>query len=106
MQVYNLLRNSSYWDSTLLIVTYDEAGGVYDHVAPPTATPISVPAVQSPHQHDVAAENFGFNAFGGRVPAIVISKYVKPGSMIHAPATSDPKPTFDHTSIVRTVWDG
>lgn len=100
MQVYNLLRGSSYWDSTLLIVTYDEAGGVYDHVAPPTATPVSVPPVQSPHQHDVAAENFGFNAFGGRVPAIVISKYVKPGSVITQPGS-----TFDHTSIVRTVWD-
>ena len=101
MQIYNLLRNSSYWDSTLLIVTYDEPGGLYDHVAPPTATPITVAPVQSPSYHDTAAENFGFNAFGGRVPAIVISQYVAPGSVIRATAPA----VFDHTSIVRTVWD-
>lgn len=100
MQVYNLLQSSSYWDSTLLIVTYDEAGGLYDHVAPPTATPITVAPVQSP-SGDTAAVNFGFNAFGGRVPAIVISKYVKPGSSI----TVNPPAVFDHTSIVRTLWD-
>ncbi len=99
MQVYNLLRNSSYWDSTLLIVTYDEAGGIYDHVAPPPAVPVSVPAVQSPHQHDVAAENFGFNAFGGRVPAIIVSPYIASGSKAALSGT-----TFDHTSIIRTAW--
>jgi len=108
MQVYNLLRSSSYWDSTLLVVTYDEPGGLYDHVAPPKATPITVAPVQSPKQHDTAAVNFGFNAFGGRVPAIVISKYIKPGSAIQAPPPPPPPtlPTvFDHTSIVRTVSD-
>jgi phospholipase C len=100
MQVYNLLRHSSYWDSTLLIITYDEAGGVYDHAAPPLAAPVSVPAVQSPEEGDTAAANFGFNVFGGRVPAIIVSPYIAPGSTIRVADA-----TFDHSSIVKTVWD-
>lgn len=99
MQVYNLLRNSSYWDSTLLIVTYDEAGGVYDHAAPPTAVSPTTLPVKSPRQHDTAAEGFEFNAYGGRVPAIIVSPYIGAGTQV----TPD-EGVFDHSSIVRTAW--
>jgi len=34
--VYNTLRNSPCWEDTLLVVTFDENGGIYDHVSPPT----------------------------------------------------------------------
>jgi phospholipase C len=100
MTVYNLLRNSSYWDSTLLIITYDEAGGVYDHAAPPVAVPVAMPPVQSPTMKDDAALNFGFNVYGGRVPAIIVSPLVPTGSTIRAYQAS-----FDHASIVKTVWN-
>ena len=39
--VYNTLRASSAWTKTMLIITFDEHGGCYDHVAPPEATPPS-----------------------------------------------------------------
>jgi phospholipase C len=58
--VYELLRTSSYWDKTLLIVTYDEHGGFYDHVKPD-------------------------GPLGPRVPTFVISPFVKPGRPCHTP---------------------
>jgi phospholipase C len=98
MQVYNLLRQSSYWDSTLLIITYDEHGGLYDHVPPPTATPPgTVPLAAS--WTDPAAHGFGYTVYGGRVPAIVVSPYIPAG------ATLSSDPPFDHASIVKTVWE-
>ena len=109
MQVYNLLRASSYWDSTLLIVTYDEPGGTYDHVPPALATPpgalnflpgLSVPPAASTISDDPAANGFTYGVTGGRVPAIIVSPLVAGGSVI-APSSG----VFDHTSIIATVWD-
>jgi hypothetical protein len=64
------------------------------------ATAVSVPAVQSPSVGDTAAVNFGFNAFGGRVPAIIVSPYVASGSTVVVSGA-----TFDHTSIIKTAWE-
>ena len=114
MQVYNLLQSSSYWDSTLLIITYDEHGGVFDHVAPPTATPpgtvnIGTPPMTIPpagissgliSSKDKAAIGFGFTLYGCRVPAIIVSPLIEAGSTI-APSSG----VFDHSSIVATVWE-
>jgi len=98
MQVYNLLRQSSSWSSTLLVVTYDEHGGVFDHVPPPPATPPgTVPPARS--DFDSAANGFGYTLLGGRVPAIIISPNIAAGSAVRAASA------FDHTSIVKTVWD-
>lgn len=119
MQVYNLLRHSSYWPSTLLIITYDEPGGIYDHVLPPTgATPpgtvnIGTPPMAVPNastskisliedSHDVAVDGFGYNVYGGRVPAILVSPLIAPGTTIRA---KEEGKYFDHSSIVKTVWD-
>jgi len=87
--VYNALRASPLWRQSLLIVTYDEHGGCYDHVAPPAATPPG----------DVAANGFDFGRFGVRVPAVIVSPYVRAGSLIR-PAGVTP---FDHTSIIATL---
>jgi len=111
MQVYNLLRQSSYWSSTLLIITYDEPGGVFDHVPPPVATPPGTVHLDSPPPlpkipnvssliTDPAAEGYGFTGYGGRVPAILISPYIQSGTTIRGDGTP-----FDHASIVKTVWD-
>jgi phospholipase C len=100
MQVYNALRNNpTVWNETLLIVTFDEHGGLYDHVPPPGATAPGqgIPPAQS--SKDPAANGFDFTVLGGRVPAILISPFIDPGSTIRA-ATP-----FDHTSIIKTVWD-
>jgi phospholipase C len=87
--VYNAVRAGPGWQQTLLIVTYDEHGGCYDHVVPPSATPPGGPT----------PDGFDFGVFGVRVPAVIVSPYVRPGSVIR-PAGSTP---FDHTSIIATL---
>src|SRR5262249_42605547 len=72
--VYKAIRASSYWKkkNIMLIVTYDEHGGCYDHVAPPAAvnpgTQNLPPVVWPP-----AFKPFPAQLFGPRVPTLVIS---------------------------------
>lgn len=105
--VYNVLSQSKYWSNTLLIITYDEHGGLYDHVPPPPAHPpgstLSEPHIPIPLvAHDFApADGFKFNVLGCRVPTIVVSPYIKAGTQISPPKSTP----FDHTSIIKTVQD-
>jgi len=92
--VYNALRSSPCWKNTLLIITYDEHGGCYDHVVPPAAVP--------PDAH--GEHGFAFDAYGVRVPAVIVSPYIPPGSRIRPPPSAGgPTYPFDHTSIIATV---
>lgn len=88
--VYNCLRASKVWRKTLLIFTYDEHGGCYDHVAPRAAVSPEPP---------LPGQTFGFDRYGVRVPPVVVSPYVEPGT-IFGELTAVP---FDHTSIIATV---
>jgi len=91
--IYNALRSSPCWKQTLFIITYDEHGGCYDHVVPPpAAAPDGI--VNNPY-------NFNFDSYGVRVPAVVVSPWIPPGSKIR-PQQGSPAP-FDHTSIIKTV---
>jgi len=95
--VYNAVRASQCWKNTLLVVTYDEHGGCYDHMPPPQAMP--------PDANPAGA--FTFNRYGVRVPAVLISPYIPPGSKVRAvpqglPHVGPPYP-FDHTSIIATL---
>jgi phospholipase C len=92
--VYNALRSSPCWKQTLFVVTYDEHGGCFDHVGPPPAAP--------PDGKINNAYGFDFSAYGVRVPAVIVSPYMAPGSKIHEGRDGTP---FDHTSIIRTVRD-
>jgi phospholipase C len=87
--VYNALRAGPGWKQTLLVITCDEHGGCYDHVRPPQATP---PDVLHP-------DGFDFGYFGVRVPAVIVSPYVKAGSILRPPGTTP----FDHTSIIAAL---
>src|SRR5262249_2915679 len=69
---------------------YDEHGGCYDHVAPPPAVSPEAP---------LPKQTFAFDRYGVRVPAVIVSPYVKPGTIFGTP-TSVP---FDHTSIIATL---
>lgn len=89
-QVYNAVRSSPNWASTLLIITFDEHGGCYDHVPPPAAVPPETPR---------PGQVFDFDRYGVRVPAVIVSPYTKAGTILRA---AGPQP-FDHTSILRTV---
>lgn len=70
--VYNVLRNSPIWEETLLIVTFDENGGIYDHVPPHATTPPD----QWPYR-DSNTELFDYSISGPRIPAIAISPWVQ-----------------------------
>ncbi|HLF25519.1 MAG TPA: alkaline phosphatase family protein [Anaerolineae bacterium] len=91
--VYRAVVQSPQWNETLLVITYDEHGGCYDHVAPPnTATPPD-------GQGNPGQLGFEFNRFGLRVPAVLISPYIEPGAICR-PAGYTP---FDHTSVIATI---
>lgn len=95
--VYNAVINSPQWEETLLVITYDEHGGCYDHVAPPKATPpdaTSINPAGKPGQ-----DGFTFNRFGLRVPTVLISPYIETGT-IARPSGWTP---FDHTSVIATI---
>lgn len=85
-RVYNALRrNDALWKETLLVVLYDEHGGFYDHVYPGPAVP--------PDNH---VEEYTFDRYGVRVPAILASPWVGKGPL----ATE-----LDHTSLLRYLSD-
>lgn len=92
-KVYKALVEADSWEETLLVVTYDEHGGLYDHVAPGKATPPDGDSA-TPGQ-----DGFLFNRFGVRVPAVVISPFIEQGT-VGRPSGHTP---FDHTSIIATV---
>jgi phospholipase C len=90
--VYYALRNGPNWNQTLLIITYDEHGGCYDHVPPPLG---AVPP-------DDSAGEFGFDfkRFGPRVPTVLVSPLIAAGTVFRVAANAMP---LDHTSILKTV---
>jgi phospholipase C len=89
--VYNASRATSAWTKTMLIITFDEHGGCYDHLPPPAAVPPSQTATQP----------FNFDRYGVRVPAVVVSPFVQQGSVLRVPSTA--AAPFDHTSILATL---
>jgi phospholipase C len=90
LRIVNALANSPAWERTMLVITYDEHGGFYDHVNPATSAP--PPADDLPE----------FRAYGPRVPAIVVSPWVAPRSTAVA---GGEKIVFDHTSLIKTILE-
>jgi len=79
LKTYTALVNSPNWKKTMLVVTYDEHGGFFDHVFPPAA-------------HD---DRPAFRTYGVRVPAFVVSPFTQ--------RTSVSNTVYDHTSIIKTI---
>jgi phospholipase C len=88
--VYAAIRNSPYWNTSLLIVTYDEHGGFYDSVAPGAA-----PAPGDNPNYGYNKYGFNFELYGVRVPAVVVSPLIPPGTVDHT--------VYDHSSVPKTV---
>ena len=87
--VYNSLRNGKAWTKTLLIITYDEHGGCFDHVSPPSAVPPST----------IATAPFNFDRYGVRVPAVLVSPYIQQSTVLRPPGDAP----YDHTSVIATL---
>ena len=98
-KIYDILRtHPAVFEKTLFIVTFDEPGGTYDHLVPPTnaVRPSSEP-------YDLP-----FGRYGLRVPTLLISPCVPAGCVFRAgyypetPETTTPRP-YDHTSVLATL---
>jgi phospholipase C len=83
----SILNNEELWNSTMLLIVYDEHGGMYDHVEPPAC-----PA----DEFQDSTTGFKFDRLGVRVPAILVSPWIAKGTVV-----SDR--IFDHASIPATV---
>jgi phospholipase C len=90
--VYTVVRTGPAWNSTLLIITYDEHGGCYDHVPPPQGA--------VPPDNTAGEFSFDFTRFGPRVPTVLVSPLIEAGTVIRVPPGATP---FDHTSVLKTV---
>jgi phospholipase C len=74
------VMRSPVWKKSLLVITYDEHGGFYDHV--------------DPRPFEAADDRPAMRRYGVRVPALVVSPFVERG-VNHA--------VYDHTSIIKTI---
>jgi len=95
-KVYQAIRNSqssngNNWQNTLLIITFDEHGGGYDHIPPPSATP---PNAAGP-DNGTGQEGFGFDRLGVRVPMVMVSAYIAENTIINT--------EMHHCSFVQTM---
>ncbi len=97
--VYNAIRqNADLFKSTALLIVYDEHGGIYDHVPPPSCTPDGYHA----NLGDTGGIPFAFDRLGVRVPAILVSPWIAKATVI--PGPEDPSGRiFEHASIPATV---
>jgi phospholipase C len=78
-QVYSAVTRSPAWPRTLLIVTFDEWGGFFDHVSPPAAKDVKPEYAQR----------------GFRVPCVLISPFARRGAVAHG--------VYDHTSVLKLL---
>lgn len=81
--VYTALAKSPQWENCLLVITYDEHGGYFDHVPPPTTTDDTMGRFGVP----------GFEQLGFRVPALVVGPYAKQSYISSV--------QYDHTSALK-----
>ena len=71
------IQSSSAASSTLILVTYDEGGGLFDHVSPPPTSPV---------------DN---QPYGTRVPMIAVGPFARAGSISHV--------VMEHSSVVKFI---
>ena len=93
--VYNAIReNPTLWASTVLLVVYDEHGGIFDHVVPPSCVPDGASA--GPAETGLGF-TFTFDRLGVRVPAILISPWIPKATVVPVDRV------FEHSSIPGTA---
>jgi len=92
-QVWNAVASGAHWESTLLLITYDEHGGCCDHQPPPWGA-------TAPDERR-GNNGFSFDLYGVRVPAVVVSPWIEEGTVFRSP-TAYP---YDHTSLLATLRD-
>jgi phospholipase C len=100
-RVYNAIKsNPQLWESTALLITYDEHGGIYDHVPPPACTPDGFVAQPDDTK---TGKPFLFDRLGVRVPAVLVSPWIPP-TVVPGVGAAGAR-IFEHASIPATVTD-
>jgi phospholipase C len=99
---YNAIRTKQeLWETTAMLIVYDEHGGIYDHVVPPAC---ESDGKSAPADKTGTGEVFKFDRLGVRVPAILVSPYILRGTVV--PGTEDPAGLiFEHACIPGTATD-
>jgi phospholipase C len=91
--IYQAIKNNpALWETTALFITYDEHGGIFDHVPPPDCPKDQFTADGNATGTGV---KFEFDRLGVRVPSILISPWIPKGSVVDR--------VFDHASIPATI---
>ena len=88
---YEAIRGSAFWESSLLLITWDEHGGFYDHTIPQDAVAPGDTGLDSRHNKN----GFTFEKYGPRVPAVIVSPLI-PGNLID-------HRLYDHASVPATL---
>jgi phospholipase C len=84
--------NPTLWQTTALLITYDEHGGIFDHVSPPSCTPDGFTA---PAAKTGTGQPFNFDRLGVRVPAVLVSPWIPRGTVVND--------VYEHASIPATA---
>jgi hypothetical protein len=94
-KIYDSIRNGPGWEDTLFVITFDEHGGIFDHVAPPYAA--------NPWPNDVN-DGFHYDIMGPRVPTILVSPWIEENTVFR----SETDVAYDGTSFLATLlhWLG
>lgn len=85
--VWEAISSPGIWENLLATISYDEHGSIFDHVEPPALRTLPPPG----------ASYTAFETLGVRVPGIVVSPFVQPGSVFHD--------LFDHTSVLKFLGE-
>jgi len=90
--IVDAVLNGPEWARTMLIITYDEGGGYYDHVPAPAAVPPDEvpPAIRVPPDQPGGYDRLGFH-----VPCIIVAPFARADHVSHV--------VYDHTSILKTI---
>lgn len=92
--MYEAIRASPVWNTSALLITYDEHGGFFDHVSP-------APSVPSPDGIIDEESGFDFTRHGVRVPTVIVSPWIPKGTIVEAAAEGSGQ--YEHSSTIATV---
>jgi len=96
-KLYESIRASPKWNEILFVITYDEHGGYFDHVPPPSKNVPSPDGV-------VGNESFNYTMLGVRIPTLLISPWINKGLLIHTPENGPtPDSQYELASIPATL---
>jgi phospholipase C len=94
--VASAAMHSPVWQSSVLFILYDEHGGFFDQIVPPACTPPGDAPLNADKAQNPPDPAFGFDRYGVRVPAVIVSPRVTPG-VCHE--------VLDHSCVIRTVFE-